>query len=447
MRFGTDGVRGVANTELTPEFSLLVGRAAARVLGGGRFIVGRDTRRSGTLIEAAISAGLCSEGCDVELIGILPTPAVAALSAHEACPAVMISASHNAYADNGIKLFAAGGAKLTDEVQERIEAEIDALRSGADIGDRPVGADVGTIKHRESSATEQYEKILLATMEDRTLAGLSVVLDCANGSNSVIAEEVMRRAGATVTVIHAEPDGININEACGSTHPESLRAAVLRHRADVGFAFDGDADRVLAVDRTGELIDGDQLIAVTAIDFRERGRLAGNQVVVTVMSNLGFRLGMTAAGIEVIETAVGDRYVLEALDRTGASLGGEQSGHIIFRDLVTTGDGLLSALVVADIVARRGVSLSELANAAMTRLPQVLHNVRMAERPNNILALVADEVARHESELGDTGRVLIRLSGTEPLVRVMVEAPDEQVAARIAAQLVAHVASFDAGAG
>ncbi len=443
MRFGTDGVRGVANAELSPEYSLLVGRAAARVLGGGRFIVGRDTRRSGTLIEAAISAGLCSEGCDVELIGVVPTPAVAALSTHESCAAVMISASHNSFPDNGIKLFAAGGAKLSDEIQARIEAEIDSIRTGDDTTDRPTGAKVGMIRHRESSATEQYESTILAALEGRSLEGLSIVLDCANGSNSVIAAEVMSRAGANVTAIHAEPDGVNINEACGSTHPESLQASVVRLGADVGFAFDGDADRVLAVDRTGEVIDGDQLIAVTAIDFRERGHLRNNQVVITVMSNLGFRLGMTAAGIEVIETAVGDRYVLEALDQCNASLGGEQSGHIIFRDLATTGDGLLSALVVSDVVVRRARSLKELADAAMTKLPQVLHNVRMAKRPHNILALVADEVARHEAELGDTGRVLIRLSGTEPLVRVMVEAPDERMAARIAGELVDHVVSFD----
>ena len=318
MRFGTDGVRGVANAELTPEYSLLVGRAAARVLGGDRFFVGRDTRRSGTLIEAAISAGLCSEGCDVELIGVVPTPAVAALAMRESCAAVMISASHNSFPDNGIKLFAAGGAKLSDELQGRIEAEIDSMRAGNKIVDRPIGANVGVIRHRESSATEQYETTILAALEGRTLHGLSVVLDCANGSNSVIAAEVMRRAGAGVTAIHAEPDGVNINEACGSTHPESLQAEVVRLGADVGFAFDGDADRVLAVDRTGELIDGDQLIAVTAIDFCERGQLRDNQVVVTVMSNLGFRLGMTAAGIEVIETAVGDRYVLEAFEHCNA---------------------------------------------------------------------------------------------------------------------------------
>jgi len=431
MRFGTDGVRGVANSELTVEFAVSLGRAAARVLGGEKFLIGRDTRRSGTMLEAALAAGICAEGLSVEMLGVLPTPAVATLSALDGHPAAMISASHNPFADNGIKLFAAGGRKLSDAVQRRLEAEIERLASAGAGGDAPTGPGVGVISHVEGSATARYEASVLDALEGRTLDGLSVALDCANGANTDLAAEVFARAGATVSVMGDRPNGVNINDGCGSTHPEGLQAAVVGSGADLGFAFDGDADRVLAVDARGELVDGDQLIAVCAIDLRARGLLRGDAVVVTVMSNLGFRTGMAAAGIEVVETAVGDRYVLEALDEGNFSLGGEQSGHLIFSDLTTTGDGLLSALIVADIVKRSGRALADLTADAMQRLPQVLQNVRLTDRPADLLDRIAPEVAAVEAELGDTGRLLIRPSGTEPLIRVMIEAPDPDLAQRL----------------
>ncbi len=443
MRFGTDGVRGVANAELTAEFALSLGRAAARVLGGDHFLIGRDTRRSGPMLEAALAAGLCAEGRTVELLGVLPTPAVACLSAFDGVGAAVISASHNAYADNGIKLFAPGGLKLRDDTQAAIEAELAA--PGVDEGGAVTGSAVGSISHVEGRATERYEETVLAALDGRRLDGLRVVLDCANGAASDVAPEVFRRTGADVTVVHAEPDGRNINDGCGSNHPDVVGAVVRERGADLGFAFDGDADRVVAVDRDGRLVDGDQLIAIAALDLRARGELRGDVVVVTVMTNLGFRQGMATAGIDVVETAVGDRNVLEALDRHGASLGGEQSGHLIFRDRATTGDGLLSALVVADVVTRAERPLAELADAAMTRLPQVLRNVRLASTPPDLTERIAARVASAEARLGESGRVLIRPSGTEPLIRVMVEAPTEDVAAEIADDLVDAVETAAAG--
>jgi phosphoglucosamine mutase len=302
-----------------------------------------------------------------------------------------------------------------------------------------VGGEVGTSVAGPSRVLDDYSASVVAALEGRRLDGLHIVLDCANGSNSVVAPEVVRALGAEVTVIHAEPDGRNINEACGSTYPEDLRARVVAAGADLGFAFDGDADRVLAVDHLGGLVDGDQLMALSAIDLRDRGLLRHGAIAVTVMSNLGLRLGMRAAGIDVIETAVGDRYVLEALDEHDLSHGGEQSGHLVFRDHATTGDGLLSAVFVADVVARRGRSLADLAGVAMQRLPQVLHNVRMGTRPADLMERIAPAVAHAEAQLGESGRVLVRPSGTEPVVRVMVEAADLEAAGRCAADIVAAV--------
>jgi phosphoglucosamine mutase len=437
MRFGTDGVRGLANVELTPELALIIGRAAARVLGGTRFLIGRDPRHSGPMLEAALAAGIAAEGVDVELLGILPTPAVACLSALDGVPSAVISASHNPAADNGIKLFSSGGLKLGDEAQSRLEAEMDAIAAGQ-VG-TPTGADLGVISHTEHESMRRYEDSAVAALDGRRLDGLRVVLDCANGASSEVAPDVFRRLGADVAVIHAAPDGLNINDGCGSTHPEDLTDAVLDGGAQLGFAFDGDADRVLAVDAAGRLIDGDQLIALSAVDLHRRGRLKGDAVVVTVMTNLGFRQGMAAAGIGVVETAVGDRHVLEALDRGGYSLGGEQSGHLIFRDVATTGDGLLSALLVADAVVRSGRGLGELADAAMTRLPQVLRNVRLVSRPADLLERVGPAVAGAEAALGTRGRVLLRPSGTEPVVRVMVEAPELVEAERWAEELAQAV--------
>jgi phosphoglucosamine mutase len=441
LRFGTDGVRGVAGTELTPELVLALGRATARVLGGPRVLIGRDTRESGAMLEAALAAGIAAEGIDVELLGVLPTPGVAWHSAREGVPAAMISASHNPYADNGVKLFTAGGTKLPDEVEEQLEHELVALTASggtATVTGEGAGS-IGLVRRRVFLADEPYQGFLLGSLDGRGLDGLSVVIDCANGAASHIAPTVLEALGARVEVLSAEPDGRNINAACGSTHPEALQAKVLEVGADVGLAFDGDADRVLAVDHRGRLVDGDHLLALFAIDLADRGLLTGNTVVITVMTNLGFRLAMAERGIEVIETAVGDRYVLEALGRDHLSLGGEQSGHFIFRDLATTGDGVLSGLQLLDLVARRAVSLADLADDAMTSLPQILRNVRVAAKGLDVSAAIADEVAAVEAELGERGRVLIRPSGTEPLVRVMVEAATPEQAEAATARLVAAV--------
>lgn len=428
LKFGTDGVRGVAGTELTPELVLSLGRAAARVLGGERFVVGRDTRRSGPMLEAALVAGLTAEGADVERLGVLPTPGVAFVSAEDGVPGAVISASHNPYADNGVKLLAAGGRKLDDDVEARVEAELHGeprLRQGGRLGrvaDRPDHA-------------ERFVEHLVASIDGRRLRGLSVVLDCSNGAGSEVGPEALRRLGADVTVICDRPDGTNINEACGSNSPVRLQAAVLEQRADVGLALDGDADRVIAVDHRGAVVDGDQLIAVCALDLAGRALLKDRTVVVTVMTNLGLRLGMAEHGITVVETPVGDRHILFALEDGGWSLGGEQSGHLIFRDLATTGDGTLTGIQVLDVVRRTGRNLADLAAAAMTPLPQVLRNVRVESRPDDLHDRLAADVSAVEAELGDHGRVLVRPSGTEPLVRVMVEAPTAEQADAAAARL------------
>ncbi len=440
LRFGTDGVRGVAGSELTPELVLALGRATARVLGGPRVLIGRDTRESGAMLEAALAAGIAAEGVDVELLGVLPTPGVAWHSAREDVPAAMISASHNPFADNGVKLFTAGGTKLPDEVEERLEHEL-AVLTGADDGAARAseGGSIGLVRRRVFLADEPYQGFLVGSLDGRGLDGLSVVIDCANGAASHIAPTVLEALGARVDVLSAEPDGRNINAGCGSTHPEALQHRVVEIGADVGLAVDGDADRVLAVDHRGRLVDGDHLLALFAIDLAGRGLLSGNTVVITVMTNLGFRLAMAERGIGVTETAVGDRYVLEALGRDHLSLGGEQSGHFIFRDLATTGDGILSGLQLLDLVARRAVSLADLADDAMTSLPQILRNVRVAAKGLDVSAAIAEEVAAVEAELGDRGRVLIRPSGTEPLVRVMVEAATPEQAEAATARLVAAV--------
>jgi phosphoglucosamine mutase len=439
LRFGTDGVRGVANTDLTPELVVALGRAAARVLGGRRFLIGRDTRISGPMLEAALAAGLMAEGADVEYVGVLPTPGVAWLSAFHEVPAAMISASHNPFADNGIKFFVAG-RKLPDDVEERLEREIDALLGDTDVAGRRTGDALGARHVLERAEVGRYGDALISTLEGRTLDGLHVVLDCAHGAASAVAPEVFARAGATVDVIHDAPDGKNINDGAGSTHPEALQRAVVERGADVGLAFDGDADRVLAVDHEGTLVDGDHLIALCAYDLRDRGILADDTVVVTVMTNLGFRLAMEERGISVVETQVGDRYVLEALEDRRLSLGGEQSGHVIFADLATTGDGLLTGLQVLDAVRRSGRPLADLARSAMTRLPQVLRNVRVADRDGLEGATgLWDDVRSVEEELGGRGRVLIRPSGTEPVIRVMVEAPTEDRAESSVARLCESV--------
>lgn len=443
MRFGTDGIRGVANAELTPELALRIGRAAARVLGGPVISLGRDPRWSGPMLEAAFVAGACAEGVDVELLGVVPTPAVAYRSQTANVPAAMISASHNPYPDNGIKLFGAGGAKLSDDLQAQIEAVLEApvhaVLDGADPADSapPIGDEIGTVRHHD--VTDAYLAHVCESVRPLALAGLNVVVDCGHGAASALALDAFARLGAEVTAIHVAPDGRNINDAGGSTHPAALQEAVVTRGADVGFAFDGDADRMLAVDGSGRLIDGDQLMALAASDLKARDALTGNTVVVTVMTNLGFRRGMRELGIDVVDTAVGDRFVLEALDAGGFVLGGEQSGHLIFRDRATTGDGLLSAVLIAEIVARSGESLGSLVDAVMTRLPQVLVNVRIAAPMPDVATRLADELSAAADELGDVGRVLVRPSGTEPVVRVMVEAVDHDTAQRWADRLAESV--------
>ena len=405
-----------------------LGRAAARVLPGDRFLIGRDTRISGPLLQAALSAGMMAEGFHVADVGVLPTPGVAWLSAADGHPAAVISASHNPFPDNGIKFFAGGGRKLSDEVEARLEAELDRLlaspegsaTSAAARIPGPTGAGVGAVV--VDGGRGRYVDGLVGALPAGALEGLTLVLDCANGAASDVAPEVFRRLGATVHVLHDRPDGRNINEDCGSTHPESLQAEVKARGADVGLAFDGDADRVLAVDAAGDLVDGDQVIALLALDRQRSGRLPDSTVVVTVMANLGFRQAMREAQITMVETDVGDRYVLEAMEKGGWALGGEQSGHVVFRDLATTGDGILTGLQVLDVVVRSGRSLAELASVVVRR-PQVLRNVAVASRrPLADEAGLVAAIAAVEADLGDAGRVLIRASGTEPVIRVMVEA-------------------------
>ncbi|MFH9400058.1 phosphoglucosamine mutase [Streptomyces sp. NPDC017638] len=439
--FGTDGVRGVANADLTAEMALGLSVAAAHVLAeAGTFeghkptaVVGRDPRASGEFLEAAVVAGLASAGVDVLRVGVLPTPAVAHLTgALGADLGVMLSASHNAMPDNGIKFFARGGHKLADELEDRIEAIYDSHRHG-EPWQRPTGAGVGRVRSYDEGF-EQYVAHLLAVLPNR-LDGLKIVLDEAHGAASGVSPKAFARAGAQVVTIGAEPDGLNINEGCGSTHLDLLKAAVVEHGADLGIAHDGDADRCLAVDHTGEEVDGDQILAVLALALRERSALPGDTVVATVMSNLGFKLAMERSGIRLVQTAVGDRYVLEEMKEHGYALGGEQSGHVIILDHATTGDGTLTGLLLAARVAQTGRTLRELASV-MERLPQVLINVPDVDRSRvRTSADLAAAVTEAERELGDTGRVLLRPSGTEPLVRVMVEAADIEQARSVAGRL------------
>ena len=438
LRFGTDGVRGVANRDLTPELVTALGRAAARVLGADRpFVVGRDTRRSGPLLESALVAGLCSEGADVERVGVLPTPGVAYLAQQFDAPAAVISASHNPYPDNGVKLFSRGGRKIADGPEQRIELELRRLVD-AGAGDGPDGAGVGVARDRLGAAAD-YIAHLVAALGGRRLDGQSVVVDCGNGAAFEVAPWALRVQGAWVRVLHDQPDGTNINDGCGSTDPGQLQQAVLAASASAGLAFDGDADRVIAVDERGNLVDGDQMLAIIALDMHERGELEGDAVVTTVMSNLGLRRALVEQGIEVVETPVGDRNVLTALEERGLSLGGEQSGHVIVTDLATTGDGTLTGMLLLEVMARRGRPLSELA-AVVEPLPQVLRSVQVGDGAGlEDDGAFRTELEAVEQELGADGRVLVRPSGTEPVVRVMVEAPTTEQAETAATRLAAAV--------
>ncbi|MGV0749237.1 phosphoglucosamine mutase [Mycolicibacter minnesotensis] len=431
--FGTDGVRGVANRELTAELAVALGGAAAQRLatGTGRrvAVVGRDPRASGEMLEAAVIAGLTSQGVHALRVGVLPTPAVAYLTnAYEADFGVMISASHNPMPDNGIKFFGPGGHKLDDATEDQIE---DLVAAGPGL--RPIGAELGRVVDAKD-ALDCYLRHLGESNPGR-LDGLTVVVDCAHGAASDAAPRAYRAAGATVITINADPDGLNINEGCGSTHLEPLRAAVRHHGADLGLAHDGDADRCLAVDADGNVVDGDAIMVVLALAMREAGELADDTLVATVMSNLGLHLAMREAGVTVHTTDVGDRYVLEQLRAGGFTLGGEQSGHIVLPQVVTTGDGIMTGLRLMGRMAQTRTPLAGLASAMRT-LPQVLINVEVTDKAEAVgRPAVRDAVRRATDELGDTGRILLRPSGTEQLVRVMVEASDEETARRIAAEV------------
>jgi phosphoglucosamine mutase len=434
--FGTDGVRGLANRDLTAELAVDLAVAAAHILGEvGAFadqrptaVVARDPRASGEFLEAAVVAGLASAGVDVHRLGVVPTPGAAYLTSFLAADmGVMISASHNAMPDNGIKFLARGGLKLDDDLELLIEDRLE------EPWDRPTGADVGRIGDSHAGVSA-YVKHLVDSAP-RRLDGLTVVLDCANGAAYDVGPRVFEQLGAKVIAIHAEPDGLNINLNCGSTHLESLQKAVVEHSADAGFAFDGDADRCLAVDATGAVVDGDHILAILSLAARDAGRLVKDTVVATVMSNLGFVQALTAANITVIQTAVGDRYVLEAMRTGGFNMGGEQSGHVIMGDYATTGDGVLTAVHLAARIAEAGTPLAELASV-MTRLPQVLINIPDVDKSRaETDATLQGEIAIAAARLGDTGRILLRQSGTEPLVRVMVEAPTHDEASEVAQHL------------
>jgi phosphoglucosamine mutase len=439
--FGTDGVRGVANRELTAELALALGAAAARRLASpdqpGRrvAVIGRDPRASSEMLEAAVIAGVTSEGVDALRVGVLPTPAVAYLTgAYDAGFGVMISASHNPMPDNGIKIFGPGGHKLDDDTEDQIEELV-----AAGPGLRPVGAGIGRVIDAEDAADRYLRHVGKAST--LRLDNLTVVVDCAHGAASSVALRAYRAAGAGVIPINADPDGLNINDGCGSTHLDSLRAAVVAHHADLGLAHDGDADRCLAIDANGELVDGDAIMVVLALAMQEAGELASNTLVTTVMSNLGLHLAMRSAGVTVRTTGVGDRYVVEELRAGDYSLGGEQSGHIVMPALASTGDGILTGLRLMSRMAQTGSSLADLAST-MKSLPQVLINVEVADKATAVAApAVQTAVEQAESELGDTGRILLRPSGTEPMIRVMVEAVEEDIAQRVATRVAEAVSA------
>jgi phosphoglucosamine mutase len=426
LKFGTDGVRGVAGVDLTPELTVALGRAAVRVLGAGvPFLIARDPRRSGPMLEAALIAGLCAEGASTRSLGVLPTPGLAGACVVARAPGAMISASHNPYPDNGIKFFEPGGRKLRDETEAAIERELAAiLADGAAPHDGPAIGESEVVH----GALEDYVQRLLAAAAPDVLAGLKVVVDCGNGAAYAAAPLALERLGVEVVERNVAPNGMNINDGCGSTDPSGLVSAVVEQRAHAGLAFDGDADRLVAVDERGGIVDGDHIMAIAAIDLQARGRLRGNAIATTVMANLGLRHALEHHNIAVIETAVGDRHVLAAMEEHDLSLGGEQSGHLIFRDHAVTGDGPLAGILLLEAMVRSRAPLSELASV-VTKYPQVLRNVRVRDRAG--LEAAADfwvEVRAVEADLGKEGRVLVRPSGTEPVVRVMVEASKEETA-------------------
>ncbi|KLU60929.1 phosphoglucosamine mutase [Peptococcaceae bacterium CEB3] len=440
--FGTDGVRGVANKQLTPEMAFHLGQAGAYVLSKEhphpRIIIGKDTRISGDMLEAALVSGICSVGADVLRVGVLPTPGIAYLTrTMDVSAGVVISASHNPVQDNGIKFFSSSGYKLPDEVEDEIET---IVKNDCKPWDVPVGEEVGRVIE-VPDAGRRYLSFLKETAPH--LDGLRIVLDCANGAGSVLGPALLRELGAEVLPIFNTPDGVNINDGCGSTHPQALQKAVVESKADLGLACDGDADRLIAVDEQGNIVDGDFIMLICALDLKAKGLLTEDTLVVTVMSNLGLRLALQGAGIRVLETQVGDRYVLEELLRSGAKLGGEQSGHIIFLNHNTTGDGLLTAVQLLRVVKEKNLPLSVLA-AQMRRLPQVLLNTKVRHKERLMAdGLVQVKVGEVTAALSGEGRVLVRPSGTEPLIRVMVEGPEERLLRELAESLIEVIRSRD----
>jgi phosphoglucosamine mutase len=436
--FGTDGVRGSANKDLTPELVFSLGKSASLVIakshgkGKAKAVVGRDPRASGEMLEAALIAGLATVGVDVLKVGVLPTPAIAYLTKYYGADlGIVLSASHNVFSDNGVKFFSKDGKKLPDEVEDEIEKNLETKVP------HPTGSEVGRVKEM-ADAYEAYLAHLLETINTGSLKGLKIAVDCANGAASESAPDLYSRAGAQVIAIHNAPNGININDNCGSTHLESLIETVKKNNCDLGIAHDGDADRCLAIDAQGNIIDGDHILALLAHDFKQSGKLASDTVVSTVMANLGFKIAMKEASIKVIETGVGDRYVLEAMEEKNYVLGGEQSGHIIMRNHSTTGDGLLTALHLMNAVATTKKSLQELAGI-VKKFPQVLINIPDVDKAKIDNAELKDAVKKAETTLGEKGRVLLRSSGTEPLIRVMVEAETMKQAQEIAESLASVV--------
>ena len=442
LTFGTDGVRGEFGKELTERYAASLAEIVAQILQCKVVVVGRDTRESGVLLELAITKALMGRGVEVQLMGVAPTPAIAFAARQHNVVAIAITASHNLYQDNGIKIFGAGGRKLSDDEQQRIEREM-SLRDGATGNVESNIATSSTVSAASSTTNsvarpellQEYCDWLVASVRHGALENLHIALDCANGAFSMLAPEVFSKLGATVTTMNATPDGRNINLQCGATHPEPLSEVVKSVGAHFGVAFDGDGDRLIAVDELGRIVDGDHLLAISALQMKQQGTLRNNKVVVTVMTNIGFHQAMKGAGIEVVTTPVGDRSVLVALEENSLSLGGEQSGHIIYRDFATTGDGLFAAIKLAVFVADSKKLLSEIAEQAMTSFPQVLINLRVAKRVEAIDQMFKSEIETAQKSLGDSGRVLVRASGTEPMVRVMVESQQQSTAEKVAATL------------
>ncbi len=434
LKFGTDGVRGEFGTELTTSYVAALARATAKVLQCKLVVIGRDTRESGPALEAAIARSLSSLGVEVHLMGVAPTPAIAYAAASSDVVSLAITASHNAYTDNGVKIFGQGGRKLTDEQESQIELE---LASDVNREELPTSTKSPATSHPEY--LERYCAALVASLPKNALAKLHIALDCANGAMSEVASAVFIALGAKVSVIHSSPNGKNINHQCGATHPGELKEFVKNIKADLGVAFDGDGDRLIAIDDSGAIVDGDHLMAISAQDMKRNGTLRHNKVAVTVMTNIGFHQAMKQSAIEVVTTPVGDRSVLMAIQENDLSLGGEQSGHIIYHDLATTGDGLLAAIRLSALIANSSQVFSHIASTAMTSFPQVLKNVRVAKLAENVAEIFATEIAAAEKILADDGRVLVRSSGTEPVVRVMVEAREHDIAVSVATTLVAAI--------